>query len=75
MINLLQIVDTVTKASNISDTNNDGKISLVELLQLGGWIMIPLAVLFVATIYVFFRAPDRHPQGFQHRFQLHEHHP
>ena len=54
MINLLQIVDTVTKASNISDTNNDGKISLVELLQLGGWIMIPLAVLFVATIYVFF---------------------
>lgn len=29
-------------------------VSLIELLQLGGWIMIPLAALFVITIYVFF---------------------
>lgn len=54
MINLLQIVDTATTAANLSDSNKDGKISLIELLQLGGWIMIPLAVLFVVTIYVFF---------------------
>ena len=53
MIDLLQIVDSVAKAANLSDTNNDGKISLIELLQLGGWIMIPLAALFVITIYVF----------------------
>jgi biopolymer transport protein ExbB len=53
MINLLQIVDTATKAANLSDTNKDGKISLIELLQLGGWIMIPLAILFFATIYFF----------------------
>jgi biopolymer transport protein ExbB len=53
MINLLQIVDTATRAVNLSDSNKDGQISLIELLQLGGWIMIPLALLFVVTIYVF----------------------
>lgn len=55
MIHLLQIVDTLnTTASNISDTNQDGEISLIELLQMGGWVMIPLAILFVVTIFVFF---------------------
>jgi biopolymer transport protein ExbB len=29
-------------------------VSLIELLQLGGFIMIPLAALFIITIYVFF---------------------
>lgn len=53
MINLLQIVDSANKAVNLSDSNKDGQISLLELLQLGGWIMIPLAFLFVVTIYVF----------------------
>ena len=54
MMDLLQIVDTASTAVNLSDSNKDGKISLIELLQLGGWIMIPLAALFVVTIYVFF---------------------
>ena len=56
MMNLLQIVDTLNTALNTaqSDTNKDGNISLIELLQLGGWIMVPLAVLFVVTIFVFF---------------------
>ena len=55
MINLLQIVDTLSQtAANASDANKDGEISLIELLQLGGWVMIPLAVLFVVTIFVFF---------------------
>ncbi|HEX6333369.1 MAG TPA: MotA/TolQ/ExbB proton channel family protein, partial [Flavisolibacter sp.] len=55
MINLLQIVDTTTAATNTAaDFNKDGSISLIELLQLGGWIMIPLALLFVITIFVFF---------------------
>ena len=53
-MDLLQIVDTASTAVNLSDSNKDGKISLIELLQLGGWIMIPLAALFVVTIYVFF---------------------
>ena len=53
MNNLLQIVDSTVKAASLSDTNQDGKISLIELLHLGGWIMIPLGVLFVVTIYFF----------------------
>jgi biopolymer transport protein ExbB len=56
MINLLQIVDTLNTAANAvqADANKDGEISMIELLTLGGWIMIPLGVLFVATIFVFF---------------------
>ncbi len=54
MINLLQIVDSTKAAATVADSNQDGNISLVELLTLGGWIMVPLALLFVLTIYVFF---------------------
>ncbi len=52
MINLLQIVDSLGTAS-ATDINQDGSISLGELLTMGGWIMIPLLFLFVVTIYVF----------------------
>ncbi|HEV7331375.1 MAG TPA: MotA/TolQ/ExbB proton channel family protein [Flavisolibacter sp.] len=48
---LLQVDST--SLSIQSDGTQKG-ISLIELLQLGGWIMIPLAALFVITIYVFF---------------------
>ncbi|MGZ5286053.1 MAG: MotA/TolQ/ExbB proton channel family protein, partial [Flavisolibacter sp.] len=55
MIDLLQAVtDTTNAVSSVTDSNKDGEISLIELLTLGGWIMVPLAVLFVATIFVFF---------------------
>ncbi len=55
MIDLLQAVtDTTTALSSATDSNQDGKISLIELLILGGWIMVPLAILFVVTIFVFF---------------------
>jgi biopolymer transport protein ExbB len=56
MINLLQVVDTVTGVANAAaqnDANKDGNISLGELLTLGGWIMLPLGILFLATIYLF----------------------
>lgn len=56
MINLLQIVDTVTQTANAvaqNDANKDGHISLGELLTLGGWLMLPLGILFLITIYVF----------------------
>jgi len=57
MINLLQIVDTTTKvvqAASTADANGDGKISLGELLTMGGLIMIPLILLFLLTIFFFF---------------------
>ncbi|MDP9229385.1 MAG: MotA/TolQ/ExbB proton channel family protein [Bacteroidota bacterium] len=60
MIDLLQIVDTVQKVAGAlvikpiqGDTNGDGKLSLIELLSTGGWLMLPLAVLFLATIFFF----------------------
>jgi biopolymer transport protein ExbB len=56
MIDLLQMADTAVQAAQTvsgSDANGDGKLSLVELLTMGGWIMIPLLLLFLITIYVF----------------------
>ncbi|HVG15426.1 MAG TPA: MotA/TolQ/ExbB proton channel family protein [Chitinophagaceae bacterium] len=57
MINLLQIVDTTTQvvqAAAQTDSNGDGKISLGELLTMGGLIMVPLLILFLLTIFFFF---------------------
>jgi biopolymer transport protein ExbB len=54
MITLLQVVDTAKQVASNTDFNKDGKISLGELLTLGGWIMVPLGILFVVTIFVFF---------------------
>ena len=53
MINLLQIVDSLGTAAK-TDINEDGSVSLGELLTMGGWIMIPLIFLFVVAVYVFF---------------------
>jgi biopolymer transport protein ExbB len=56
MIDLLQIVDTLQKVTVKAiqgDTNGDGKLSLVELLSMGGWLMLPLGIFFLATIFVF----------------------
>jgi biopolymer transport protein ExbB len=50
MINLLQ-VDTSRLAQ--SDVNKDGQMSLGELLTMGGWIMVPLMLLFIISVYVF----------------------
>jgi biopolymer transport protein ExbB len=58
MINLLQIVDTasqvVQSTAAQTDANGDGKISMGELLTMGGLIMIPLILLFLLTIFFFF---------------------
>lgn len=55
MIDLLQIVDSLTKATQTiaGDTNHDGNLSFFELLKMGGWIMIPLAIMLLAAVYVF----------------------
>ena len=56
MIDLLQIVDTANKVIHTvsaGDINGDGSLSLFELVQMGGWIMIPLGVLLLLAIYVF----------------------
>jgi biopolymer transport protein ExbB len=55
MIDLLQISDSLNQvAGHINvDRNNDGSISFMELLFMGGWIMIPLAIMLLLAIYVF----------------------
>jgi len=55
MIDLLQIVDSLTKATQTvaGDTNHDGHLSFFELLRMGGWIMIPLAIMLLLAVYVF----------------------
>jgi len=52
MINLLQI-DSLNTAST-SATATDKGVNLFDLLTLGGWVMIPLIILFLITIFVFF---------------------
>jgi biopolymer transport protein ExbB len=55
MINLLQaqVIDSTANVAQ-SDVNQDGQISLGELLAMGGWLMIPLLLLLLLAIYIFF---------------------
>lgn len=51
---LLQ-VDTSTVANGLNAVQNAAEsFSLLSLLQRGGWLMYPLYLLFVATVFVFF---------------------
>lgn len=47
MIKLLQIDSLQNRVTNSG-------ISFFDLLKLGGWVMIPLTLLFVITVFVFF---------------------
>ncbi|MEO6640337.1 MAG: MotA/TolQ/ExbB proton channel family protein [Chitinophagaceae bacterium] len=56
MMNLLQIAtDTVSKVAGAaaSTTNGGATLNLFDLLRLGGFLMIPLVLLFLIAIYVF----------------------
>src|SRR2546423_5296090 len=54
MINLLQI-DSMNKVAMAAQTDAAQKgVNLGEMLTMGGWLMLPLALLFLITVYVFF---------------------
>lgn len=55
MFHLLQAVvnDTVNQAVQAS-TSQSGNMSLGDLIMMGGWLMIPLLVLFLIAVYMFF---------------------
>jgi biopolymer transport protein ExbB len=60
MIHFLQITDTINKLAATTgstvaqaDKNNDGSISLGELLSMGGWLMYPLIALLLLAIFFF----------------------
>lgn len=55
MFYFLQIVDSLHKATQMAngDANGDGHLSFWELIQMGGWIMIPLAIMLLLAVYIF----------------------
>ena len=54
-MDILQITDTVSQVTKFAagDSNHDGSLSFFELLKMGGWIMIPLAIMALLAVYVF----------------------
>lgn len=54
MFDLLQIGDSLSQAVQQDVTSNAGKtISFFDLIYMGGWIMIPLGIMLLLTVYVF----------------------
>ena len=54
MFDLLQIADTLTQAVQQDVTSTaDKTISFFDLIYMGGWIMIPLGLMLLITVYVF----------------------
>ena len=60
MFDLLQVGDTLAQTVKYmaGDANQDGKLSLFELLSMGGWIMIPLGLMLLVAG----RTEHRHSQ-------------
>ena len=54
MFNLFFLLQVDSTALAVQATDKKDGVSLIELLTLGGWIMIPLAALFLIAIFVFF---------------------
>jgi biopolymer transport protein ExbB len=54
MFNLFFFLQIDSTALATQTTNKKGGVSLIELLTLGGWIMIPLTALFLIAVFVFF---------------------
>ena len=54
MFDLLQI-DTLAQVvkKTTGDLNGDGNLGLWEIIVLGGWIMIPLAIMLLTAVWVF----------------------
>ncbi|MGK2863108.1 MAG: MotA/TolQ/ExbB proton channel family protein [Chitinophagaceae bacterium] len=54
MFDLLQIGDTLNQAAQqVANTKPGETISFFDLIYMGGWIMIPLGVMLLMTVYVF----------------------
>ena len=53
MFDLLQIGDTLTQAIQSTTEKPAASVRFFDLIYMGGWIMIPLGVLLLLTVYVF----------------------
>ena len=54
MFNLFFLLQVDSTSLAVQTTDKKDGVSLIELLTLGGWIMIPLTALFLIAIFVFF---------------------
>src|SRR5918993_1348241 len=54
MFNLFFLLQVDSTALAVQASDKKDGVSLIELLTLGGWIMIPLTALFLIAIFVFF---------------------
>lgn len=53
MIDLLQITENVTNVASTTTTPTGETMSLFKLVAMGGWIMVPLGILLLLTVYFF----------------------
>ena len=53
MIDLLQIVDTVNQTTGQLINGKGGSYSFFDLITMGGWIMVPLGIMLLLTVYFF----------------------
>ncbi|MET0634754.1 MAG: MotA/TolQ/ExbB proton channel family protein [Chitinophagaceae bacterium] len=54
MLELFLQIDTLTTIKKTTgDLNGDGSLGLWEIIVLGGWIMIPLAIMLLSAVWVF----------------------
>jgi biopolymer transport protein ExbB len=53
MFHLLQIVDTLSKVAGQTDASGGDSIRFFDLIYRGGWIMIPLGIMLLMTVYFF----------------------
>lgn len=54
MFSLFSLLQVDSTRLAMQSTGEGRSVSLIDLLTLGGWIMIPLAALFLITVFVFF---------------------
>ena len=54
MFNLFFLMQVDSTSLAVQSTDKKDEVTLIELLTLGGWIMIPLTALFLIAIFVFF---------------------
>lgn len=77
MIDLLQVNGTTATPALAGDANQDGFLTLWELLSTGGWIMVPLGIMLLFAIYIFIerylaiRAAGRIDDNFMHIIRDH----
>lgn len=53
MFHLLQIVDSLTGATHTLSAEKEESIRFIDLLLRGGWIMVPLGIMLLLTIYFY----------------------